>query len=58
MADAPNSVEQFMVLAPQLMTEAAEYAGTAETSPDVEGNIRKLKVMAAALLASLNAIRT
>jgi len=53
-----DSVTEFMQLAPQLITEAAQYAGRGEDDPAIAANIRQLKIMAAALVAALQAIRT
>lgn len=52
-----TSVEQFLELAPQLISEATAYAGQGESDPDTDANIRQLKVMAAALMAALQAIK-
>lgn len=57
MSNGKNSVEQFMDLAPQLISEATAYAGQGQSNPETDANIRKLKVMAAALMAALQAIK-
>lgn len=51
-----STVEQFMVLAPQLITEAAEYAGSGVSNPAADANIRQLRTMNAALQAALMAV--
>lgn len=57
MTNGATSVDQFMELAPQLIAEATTYAGQVQSDPDTDANIRKLKVMAAALMAALQAIK-
>lgn len=51
-----TSVEQFMILAPQLITEAAEYAGSGVSDPATDANIRQLRTMASALQSALMSI--
>lgn len=57
MANGKNSVEQFLELAPQLISEATQYAGQGKADPEIDANIRMLKVLAAALMAALQTIR-
>lgn len=52
----PTSVETFMQVASQLITEAAEYA---KGSPNEEtsASIRQVRTMCAALMAALEQVR-
>lgn len=50
-----NSVDQFMTLGPQLISEAAAYAGQPTSDPATDANIRQLMVMASALQTALGA---
>ena len=55
---ASEPVEQFAQLIPVLIDAAGTYAAAGQADPELEGDIRRLKVLTAGLLAALNAIRT
>lgn len=51
-----TSVEIFMEVVPQLITEAAEYAGSGVSNASADANIRQLRTMTAALQSALMAV--
>jgi hypothetical protein len=50
-------VDTFEEVVKQLMSEAAAYAATGVEDPDTSANIRRIKVLTAALMAALQTIR-
>jgi len=50
-------VDQFEEIVKQLLSEAAAYAATGVEDPETSANIRRIKVLTAGLMASLQTIR-
>ena len=56
-SDEPEFITQWKQITPQLIVAASDYAGAGEEDPRVSRNIREIKVLTAALMGALQALR-